>query len=359
MIKYLDLYLRYWGYTIRKEEKNMLRPFLTFAGLKVGKHGFFVFCALFLFCTCLSSPGWAGEAKYKVKFGGTTIGGAFYPVGAAIGQVLNKTPLFAVTVQTTPGAGANIRLLEKGDIDVGFSTTSISYYGYNGLGTWEKKYPMRSVMTFFPNAHAFFTLESSPIKSIVDLKGKRITAGGPGAQWEVYIDPILEQYNMTFKDFGRVLYMGQEAAADALKDGVVDAAFLGGGDPNAAPTPSIASLETTHKIRILLLPENVLDRITDKYRFMKKLKVKGGAYKAQPQEAMWLDCGSMQVVASAKADPEMIYQFVKAIYEHRKEIAEINPLARYITPERVALEVGVPYHEGAIRYYREIKIWKD
>lgn len=320
----------------------------------------FVFLVFFLIGAWNPGLGLAGEAKYNLKIGGTTIGGAFYPVAAAIGQVLNqKAPGFTVTVQTTPGAGANLRLLDKGEIDVGLSVTPVTYYAYNGLGKWDKKYPLRGAMTFFPNAMTFITLESSPIRSIADLKGKRITAGGPGAQWEIFMEPILSLYNMSFKDFSRVLYMGQAAAANALKDGVVDAVFLGGGNPNIAPTPSLASLEATHKFRPLLVPENKLDQLKEKYPFLDKIKVRAGAYQSQPHEAVWTDTGSMHLVVSAKADAEMVYQFVKAIYTNREEIAAINPLARDIAPDRVAIKTGTPYHEGAIRYYREIKIWKD
>ncbi|MBI2369725.1 MAG: TAXI family TRAP transporter solute-binding subunit [Deltaproteobacteria bacterium] len=319
-----------------------------------------VFLATLLVGIWTPLRGLAGEPRYNLKVGGTTIGGAFYPVAAAIGQVLNqKVPRFNVTVQTTPGAGANIRLLDKGEIDIGLSVTPVTYYAYNGAGKWEKRYPVHSVMTFFPNAMTFIVLESSPIKSIADLKAKRVTAGGPGAQWEIFMEPVLSLYNLSFKDFGRVLYMGQAAAANALKDGVVDAAFLGGGNPNVAPTPSLASLEATHRFRPLLAPEPLLDRLKERYPFLDKIRVRGGAYKSQPQDAVWLDAGSMHLVASAKADPEMVYQLVKAIYEHREEIAAVNPLARDLTPDRVALKTGTPYHEGAIRYYREIKVWKD
>lgn len=304
-------------------------------------------------------PGRAAEAQYNLKIGGTTIGGAFYPVAAAIGQVLNqKAPNFNVTVQTTPGAGANIRLLDQGEIDVGLSVTPVTYYAYNGLGKWDKKYPVVPVMTFFPNAMTFVTLDSSAIESITDLKGKRITAGGPGAQWEIFMEPVLSLYGMSFKDFSRVLYMGQSAAANALKDGVVDAAFLGGGNPNISPTPSLASLEATHKFRPLLVPANKLDELKAKYPFLGKFEVKGGAYQSQPEDAVWLDSGSMHLIVAANADPEMVYQFVKAVYENRAEIAAVNPLARDIAPDRVALDAGIPYHEGAIRYYREIGVLK-
>lgn len=301
----------------------------------------------------------SAAAKYNLKIGGTTIGGAFYPVAAAIGQVLNeKVPQFNVTVETTPGAGANIRLLDTGDIDVGLSVTPVTYYAYEGRGKWKKKYDVRSLMTFFPNAMTFIVLKSSSIRSIADLKGKGITAGGPGAQWQIFMGPILSLYNMTFKDFSRVLYMGQSAAANALKDGVVDAAFLGGGDPNIAPTPSLASLESTNEFRPLLPPADKLDELSRKYPFLGKIKVRGGVYKGQPRAAYWPDCGSMQLVVNAKADPEMVYQLVKAIYEHREEIAAINPLARDLTPAHVAIRTGTPYHPGAIRYYREHGLWK-
>ena len=310
----------------------------------------------------LTLPGSVAVAqqKWNVKIGGTTLGGAFYPVAAAIGQVLNqKTTPFTATVQTTPGAGANVRLLARGEIDMGLSVTPITYSAVNGLEGWDRKYPVTAIMTIFPNAMTFITLESSAIRSIEDLRGKRVTAGGPGAQWEAFIEPILSLYGMSFKDLGRVLYMGQEAAANALRDGVVDAVFLGGGNPNIAPTPSLASLESTHRMRILFVPEDRLDRLKQKTPFINKLRVRGGVYKAQPEDAIWPDVGGMHLIVSEKADAEMVYQLVKAIYENREEIAKINPLARDIAPERAAQQQGTPYHQGAIRYYKEIKIWRE
>ena len=297
---------------------------------------------------------------YNLKVGGTTIGGSFYPMAAAIAQVLNKeVPQFNLTVQTTPGAGANIRLIASGEIDVGLSVTSVTYFAYQGGGKWKTKQDVRSLMNVFPNAQTFVTLQSSPIRTIADLKGKRVTAGGPGAGWESFIEPLISVYGMTMKDFGTIRYMGQSAAANALKDGAVDAAFLGGGNPNLSPTPSLASLETTHKFRPLLPPEDKLVEISRKYPFLGTIKVRGGAYKSQPEDVVWMDTGSMHLIVSPKADANMVYQLVKAIYEHRDQIAAVNRMARDIVPERVAAKRGIPYHEGAIRYFREKNLWRD
>lgn len=314
-------------------------------------------CLILGFALIVSGPA-AHAQQWNVRVGGTTIGGAFYPLAAAIAKVVNeKSEKLNLTVQTTPGAGANIRLLDSGDIDVGLSVTGITYYAVNGLGSWDKKYAVENLMVVFPNAMNFVVLESSDIKSIEDLKGKSITGGGPGAQWEIFIEPILSLYGMSYDDLGRVLHMGQKAAADALKDGRVDAAFLGGGNPNISPTPSIAGLESTHKIRFLHVPADRLAKVQEKAPFMSTIKIKSGAYNAQPEATVWPNVGAMHLVVRADADPEMVYELAKTIFENREEIAKVNKLALSIVPEGAASDTGIPYNDGATRFYKEAGVW--
>jgi TRAP-type uncharacterized transport system substrate-binding protein len=73
---------------------------------------------------------------------------------------------------------------------------------------------------------------------------------------------------------------------------------------------------------------------------------------------MAADVGTAQLLARADADPDLIYLIAKTIYENRSQIAEMHRAGAEITPERAAMDIGIPYHEGALRYFNEIKIWQ-
>ena len=298
-----------------------------------------------------SSP---GDRRF-VSIGTAPPGGAFFVVGGALGEVLNEHgPGWEVTSEATKGSRENIRRLDSRELDIALLNAAITYFAVRGEGGWEKSYPLQSVMTLAPNVAMFITPESSGIRSIAGLRDKRVVVGPAGAGWEAFVSPIVEAHGVTYDEF-TPLNNTQSGAVDMLADGSARAAFLGG----AVPTASIVQASTSQDIFLIPFDRTAVDNLVAEYPFFYEHTIPAGTYRGQEQDYQGLDVGSMHLVASAAADEELVYQITKAIYENRRQVAQIHPAGNAINPENIVRDTGVEFHPGAVRYYREIGIWPE
>ena len=263
-------------------------------------------------------------------------------------------PGWEVTSEATKGSRENIRRLDSGELDIALLNAAITYFAVRGEGGWEKSYPLQSVMTLAPNVAMFITPESSGIRSIAGLRDKRVVVGPAGAGWEAFVSPIVEAHGVTYDEF-TPLNNTQSGAVDMLADGSARAAILGG----AVPTASIVQASTSQDIFLIPFDRTAVDNLVAEYPFFYEHTIPAGTYRGQEQDYQGLDVGSMHLVASAAADEELVYQITKAIYENRRQVAQIHPAGNAINPENIVRDTGVEFHPGAVRYYREIGIWPE
>jgi len=266
------------------------------------------FCFLVVSCSGDAADGSAeaassdkGERRF-LSLGTAPPGGAFFVVGGAISEVLNEYSGdngWESTAEATKGSQENIRRLASGELDLALANSAISYFAIRGEGGWDKAYPIRTVMTLAPNVAMFISSANGDVKTIEDLRGKRVTTGPAGAGFEYFIRPLLAAHGLTYDDFTS-LPATQVGAVDMLSDGSAAAVFLGG----AVPTASIT-----------------------------------------------------QASASRDVDEELVYRLTKTIYENRAKVVEKHPAGRAINPKNVIRNTGTEFHPGAIRFYEEIGIW--
>ncbi|HSR54176.1 MAG TPA: TAXI family TRAP transporter solute-binding subunit [Acidobacteriota bacterium] len=309
---------------------------------------------LLILAGCGGGGGDEGQQRRFVSIGSAPPGGAFFVVGSAIGEVLNANGPgnWEVNNEATSGSQENIRRLDAGDLDLAISNAAITYSAVNGSRDWDKEYPMRSLMTLAPNVALFITTGGSEIRTIQDLKGKRVVVGPSSAGFEHFLAPLLEVHGVTYDDF-TPLYSSQAGAVDMLADGSAAAAFLGG----AVPTASITQASSSMEIYFIPFDEEAKQQAVDRYPFFNPASIPAGTYRGQEEAYDGLNVGSMHVITSASADEELIYQITKTLYEHRQEVTEKHPAGKAINPDNVVRNVGTPFHPGAVRYYQEIGIW--
>ncbi len=282
-------------------------------------------------------------------------GGAFFVVGSAIAEVVGRhspTDRWQITAEATKGTQENVRRLDKGELEFALANAAITFFAVRGEGKWEKKFPVRSVMTLAPNIALFITPESSGITSMADLKGKRVVVGPAGAGFEHFVGPILAAHGVTYDDFSP-LYDTQTGAVALLADGSANAAFLGG----ALPTASITQACATRDIHFIPFDDEAVGRLTEQYKFFDRKAIPARTYKGQTEDYHGLNVGSMILVTSAQVDEETVYGFTKTLFEHAREVTEKHPAGRAINPENAIRDTGTPFHPGAIRYFREKGIW--
>lgn len=292
-----------------------------------------------------------------LSMGTAPIGGTFPIVGDAIAQTLNANKgdnNWKVQAKGTKGSQENIRNLVKGDLQIALSNSAISYFAFRGESSWDKAYDIRAVVTMAPNVAMFVAKADSGIKSIAELKGKRVVIGPAGAGFEMFVGPILEEHGVKLDDID-VVNAPQGPAVDMLSDGAADAAFLGGAVPAAAISQACASYE----VSFIPFDPEVRQRLIDKYDFFSPFTIPGDTYQGHEDPYEGLNVGSMHVITSASADEELIYQITKTTWENRADIAAKHGAGKAINEKNAARYTGTEFHPGAIRFYKEAGIWPE
>jgi TRAP transporter TAXI family solute receptor len=327
-----------------------------------------VVCAL---CGCGGGDGGAGGGdaggRRFVTLGTAPVGGAFRPVGEAISSVLNEhkgEAAWRVQPKGTKGSQQNILGLEDGELQLAMSNSAISYHAVQGRGGFEKPYEIRAVVTLAPNIGLFITKQDSGIRTLADLKNKNVTVGPAGAGFEMFLGPLLTAHGVTYTDQQQDFRPNNDTysnAVGALGDGTVDACFMGG----AIPTQAVTQACRTYPVYFIPYDESVRQQLIEQYPFYRDVtvpaKTKSGdeTYPGMTEDFPAMDVGSMHLITSADADQEFIYQITRIIWEHRAEIAAQHKAGNAINEQNAARYTGTPFHDGAIRFYREIGIWPE
>jgi TRAP transporter TAXI family solute receptor len=313
-------------------------------------------CLTGLLAAALLAGACASERSF-LSIGTAPPGGAFFVVGGAIGEVLNENRGdrdWAVTAEATKGSQENIRRLVRGELDLALSNAAITHFAVRGEAGWDRPYAVRTVMTLAPNIALFITTQGSGIRSIADMRGKRVVLGPAGAGFDFFLRPLLEAHGVSYDEL-TVLHNTQAGAVDMLADGSAAAAFLGG----AVPTASITQASSSQDIFFVPYEADAIEKVTSEYLFFSRGTIPGGTYRGQDDEFEGLDVGSMHLITSADRSEELIYELTKTIYENREKVVEKHAAGRAINPRNVVRDTGTEFHPGAIRYYREIGIWPE
>ncbi|MBG87375.1 MAG: hypothetical protein CMO80_10800 [Verrucomicrobiales bacterium] len=305
--------------------------------------------------TTPGKPATSAGGRQFITVGTAPVGGVFFVVGGAISDVISANKgenNWTVSAEASRGSQENIRLISSGDQQLSMANSSISYFAARGEGGWDKAYPINAVMTMFPLIAQFVTKKGSGIKSLKDLKGKRVVVGPEGAGFEYFIRPILAAHGVTYDDFEPV-FAGQQTSVGYLGDGNVAASFLGGGIPTAA----ITSAASTMDIEFVPFDEKAKAELIEKYEFYQAATIKGGTYKGIDEDFHGMNVGSAHLICAAEADEELIYQLTKTIFENRADIAAKAKPGRAINEKNSVRNTGVTFHPGAVRYYTEKGFW--
>jgi len=305
-----------------------------------------LFLSLTIFLLWVASA----QAVTQLHMGTASVGGTYHSVGLALAQCLNKfLPEVNVTAEITAGTIENLRLLDDRKIHLAVIAPQHAFQALKGEPPWKKKIDFSILIRLIPNSNSFVVLSGSGIKSVADLKGKRVNMGPAGGGLEPNAKSVLEAYGLTYKDL-TPLFLGIGAGADALKDKKVDAAIT--------THPIIHELKATAKVDILFIEEKSIDAMIARHPYYGKQRIPANTFKDVPHEVIVPDFG-MQLAVRSDADPEFIYKLTKTIVENSKCLGEAYAPMKSITPEWAASKLANPFHPGAIKYFQEKKVWKD
>jgi len=297
-----------------------------------------------------------GGGRKFVTVGTAPEGGAFAPVGNAISNVVeaNKGERnWKVATQGTKGTQENIRKLAAGELEFGMSNAGIAYFATRGEGAWGKPFEVRSVATLAPNVGVFVTTAGTGIKSIADLKGKRVVLGPAGAGFDYFLKPLFEVHGLSYDDM-TVLNGNYFTASDMIADGKADAAFMGG----AIPIPAVTQLCSTQDVVFIKFDDDAAEKLT-KYPFYFTVPIKADTYSDLDEDLTGLNVGNMQLLTHENVSEDVVYNFTKILYQNRDEVAQKHPAGKALNPQNAVRNTGVPFHPGAVKFYKEEGIWSE
>jgi TRAP transporter TAXI family solute receptor len=309
-----------------------------------------------LLCIVAACSGGSSERTF-VSVGTAPPGGAFFVVGSALAEVLAGATTdrgWQVTAEATSGSQENIRRLAQGELDFALSNAAITYFAVRGAEGWDREYPIRSVMTLAPNVALFIAPSGGAVRTIADLRGKRVVIGPAGAGFEYFVRPILAAHGVSYDDF-TPLNATQQASVDMLADGSAAAVFLGG----AVPTASITQAASSQSVHFVPYDPAVMAKLSADFLFFSPATIPAGTYRGQDTPFNGLDVGSMHLVTAADQDESLVYDVTKLLWELREQVVEKHPAGRAINPRNAVRDTGTAFHPGAIRFYREIGIWPN
>lgn len=322
---------------MEQEKKLSRRVFLQAAGAALG--------------TALlpSAEVWAQARKYSIATGGT--GGVFYVMGGGFASMLTKNLANSkVTAEATAAAVDNAKLIEVRKAEMAFMPGDVLYDGYMGLGKFKNKIPMRTLLAPYANFTHFVVPEGAEINSVKDLRGKRVSLGAPGSGTEVKGVRILEAAGIDpSKDIKRDRLSVAESAG-AMKDRKVDAFNWSGGLPTAA-VMDLAATPGIH-IKILDLAE-VVPKLKEKFGPVYfSGRIPKGTYSGVDYDVNTLAVAVL-FVCHEKMDEALAYQITKLVIEKKSELALVHKEAEHITLQNAVQGSPIPFHPGAIRYFKE------
>lgn len=297
------------------------------------------------------SGGSGGKEQYiSIATGGTA--GTYYPLGGAIAKIFNEN-VEGVTAnaQSTGASVENIGLVEKGETEIAFIQSDITYYAYTGTENFADKGKVeniRGMAMFYPEVIQIIATESSGIKSVEDLKGKKVAIGAPGSGTEANARQILAAHGMTYDDLGKADYLSFGKAADQLKNKQVDAAFVTAGLPTAAVT----EVGQTADIVVVPIDQGKIAELSAEYPFYTEVTIPAGTYKNQDSDVITTAVMAMLVVPE-ELDEDLMYELTKALFEHRDTIIETHDRGNDLKLETAILGMPIELHPGSKRYYDE------
>jgi uncharacterized protein len=293
-------------------------------------------------------PALAAPQFVSIATGGT--GGTYFILGSGMSKIIEKhVPNVKVSVESTAASTENIRLIAQKKVQFAIVMPDGAYFGYNGGREFKDvKYPnLRSVMAGHTSPMHFMVRTDSGIKSLADLKGKRVALSAPGSTAKFMAESALEAYGLTSKDYKPMLLSYAEQA-DALRDKAIDMACIFAGAPNS----SAMDLSTTHDITFLSLGPEEIKKVLKVHPYCKEFTFKPGTYKGQDKEVKTFATSSI-LITYAELEPELVYAVAKAILEHTPDLAEVHPQGAEYDLADAAEGVAIPLHPGAEKYLIE------
>jgi hypothetical protein len=307
---------------------------------------------LFGLLLTLSAPASAAEFV-NILTGGTS--GVYYPLGVTLANdVCHARPEAKCTTQATKASVENLNLLETGRGEVAFTlgdSLSSAWAGDEEAGFKAPLKKLRGISALYPNYIHIVVRADSGVKTLADLKGKRISVGAPKSGTELNARAILKAAGLSYGDFSKVEYLSYAESVELMKNRQLDVTLLSSG----AGVSALRDLATSLEVVFLPVPDDIIAKIGDK-AYVSGI-IPAGTYTGQTADVHTVAVINF-LVTSTNVSDDLAYQITKSLYANLDGMIAAHSAAKGIKLENAIKNMPVPLHPGAERYYREVGLIK-
>lgn len=283
----------------------------------------------------------------NVLTGGTS--GVYYPLGVALSKVYGeKIPNVRPTVQATKASVENLQLLQQGKGEIAFTlgdSLAAAWKGEEDAGFKSPLKKLRGITAIYPNYIQIVASKDSGIKTLADLKGKRLSVGAPKSGTELNARAILAAAGLSYKDLGKIEYLPFAESVELMKNRQLDATLQSAG----LGVASLRDLATSVEITVVEVPAAVVDKAGPPFV---KATIPANTYNGQAN-AVPAAAVVNYLVTHEGMKEETVYQMTKAVFENLPDLAAAHAAAKSIKLENALDGMPLPLHPGAARYLKE------
>jgi hypothetical protein len=284
----------------------------------------------------------------NILTGGTS--GVYYPLGVALSQIYAKAiPDAKTSVQVTKASAENLNLLQAGKGEVAFTlgdAFSDAWKGDEEAGFKTPLKKLRTLAAIYPNYIQIVASADAGIKTLADLKGKKVAVGAPKSGTELNARAIFKAAGMSYQDFAKVEYLPFGESVELMKNRQLDATLISAGLGVAA----VRDLATALKIVIVPIPAELIAKIGDPA--YQPGTIPANTYAGQETDVPTVAIQNFLATHEGVPD-ETVYKMTKALFENLDQMVAAHAAAKAIKLENAAKAPPVPLHPGAEKYYRE------
>jgi len=288
-------------------------------------------------------------AAQQVTFMTGPQGGSWIPLGGALKGMWEKA-VPGLQITQTPGAGiANVRGVDEGKAHIGFANSSTTVDGIEGRAPYPKKVTkVCQLANLYPQYFHVVALADAKVNSFADLKGKALVTQTKGNTAELLTELVLKLNGMNYQSLSKISFQSYTDAVGMMKDGHMQVFTLG----TTAPASAVMDLASARDIKLVPVDDKTMGEFKKMNPGYNKLMVKAGTYPKQDKDVPVIGY-STHVVVACDLPENTVYQMTKTMAANVDSMSAVVKSIEGITPKDMALDIGVPFHKGAAKFYKE------
>ena len=305
-------------------------------------------CALALPVALCSAP----AAAQMIRIMSGPQGGSWYPLAGAIQSIIEKN-VPGTSVRVAPGAGiSNVLGVENNKAEMGFGNSVSTFDGVRGQDPFKTKTDnvCHIATLYFQYFHAV-VLADAGVKTGADMKGKALTTQPKGNTGEQMTRDFLKVYGLDYAKLSKVNFGSYTDSVSQLKDGHAQIFTL----ITTVPASAVMDLGSARKIQVLDLTGLKLSELQKINKGYDKRTIKAGSYSGQDKDIQTIGTWT-HLMMRCSTPEDLAYKITKSLAQNVENLGNVVAAVKGLTPKDLAIDVGVPYHPGARKYYREAKV---